>query len=160
MKSQTPGHVKQGKKLSLDSVKLRFDDWRLTKKPGERIPENLWDLAVDLTARYSMNEVNRTLKLGWDYFKRRILQKRGENREQMKVSKEFSKNPASFLEVKLDAPDHNMNSFTMFSPPSKTDWTFEIFKSDGSHLRLTMPMSTSSNLGINLTQICERFVMS
>lgn len=47
--------------LTLEAVKAEFTHWRATKKPNEKIPERLWNLARQLTTRYTRSEIARNL---------------------------------------------------------------------------------------------------
>ncbi len=138
--------------LSLESVKLKFQEWRSRRKLGEPIPEELWSLAVALTDCYSISKVSRSLKLAWHYLKRRVLKRQKGNGCGVGMGNALFKEPASFLELKLDD-----NGF----PPVLSGGAgclLEIHKMDGSHLKLTFPMSASDTISLNMTQICESFV--
>jgi len=47
-------------------LKQRFVDWRNTRKPGERIPQPLWQSAAKLATDYGLNQTATVLKL--DYY--------------------------------------------------------------------------------------------
>ncbi len=58
--------------LTLESVAEHFEQWRSSKRKGERIPEHLWGEAIELLGRYGISQVVRTLRLsGADLNKRR-----------------------------------------------------------------------------------------
>ncbi len=60
--------------LTLESVAVHFEQWRSSKKKGERIPEHLWGEAIELLGRYGISQVVRTLRLsGADLNKRRAM---------------------------------------------------------------------------------------
>lgn len=40
-----------------------FERWRAEKKPGERIPQALWQAAISLHPRYSVYQIARALRL-------------------------------------------------------------------------------------------------
>lgn len=44
-----------GRQPRLQEVSAIFAQWRSSRKPRSRIPEHLWQAAVDLTPFYSMN---------------------------------------------------------------------------------------------------------
>lgn len=43
----------------LQEVTAKFSRWRTTRKPRSRIPEELWQAAVDLAPLYSTHHVAR-----------------------------------------------------------------------------------------------------
>lgn len=49
-----------------------FDKWRRTRTKRDRIPENLWEAAVSLSASYSTFRIAKTLRLDYKELKRRI----------------------------------------------------------------------------------------
>ena len=58
--------------LTLEEVAEHFEQWRRSKKKGERIPEQLWSEAIGLVGAYGVSRVTRTLRLsGTDLNKRR-----------------------------------------------------------------------------------------
>ena len=48
-----------------------MDEWRGQKRPGERIPEELWGAAVRAARRYGLNRVSRALNLDYYCLKKR-----------------------------------------------------------------------------------------
>ncbi len=63
---------------TLESVAEHFEQWRSSKKKGERIPEHLWGEAIELLGRYGISQVVRTLRLsGADLNKRRGISAAG-----------------------------------------------------------------------------------
>jgi hypothetical protein len=61
--------------FSLDQVKDRFEHWRATRPKRGRIPEALWEAAVDLTRDYAISRVAKTLRLSYTDLKRRVHNK-------------------------------------------------------------------------------------
>lgn len=58
--------------LTLEAVAEHFAQWRADKRPGERIPQRLWQEAIDLLDRYQISQVTRVLRLsGTDLNRRR-----------------------------------------------------------------------------------------
>ena len=45
--------------LTLEAIAAHFEQWRRRKKNGERIPEPLWQEAIDLLERYGVAQVTR-----------------------------------------------------------------------------------------------------
>lgn len=56
----------------LQTVSAIFAEWRSTCTPRSRIPENLWQAAVDLAPLYSTHHIARTLRLNYTELKHRI----------------------------------------------------------------------------------------
>lgn len=56
----------------LQQAKQQFQAWRHGKKPGERIPQSLWQLAVDLVPALGLNPVVQELKLDYYSLKKRV----------------------------------------------------------------------------------------
>lgn len=46
--------------------------WRRTKKPRSRIPERLWEMAVELSGKHGMHRTARTLQLDYYSLKKRV----------------------------------------------------------------------------------------
>src|SRR5688572_24349703 len=55
----------------LARAKERFATWRQTRAPKSRIPQGLWDLAVELAASEGLNRTARALKLDYYTLKQR-----------------------------------------------------------------------------------------
>jgi hypothetical protein len=62
--------------MSLEQVRERFEEWRATREKRGRVPEELWDAAVDLTYRHSICIVSKTLRLDFNGLKQRVHKKR------------------------------------------------------------------------------------
>lgn len=50
----------------------RLAAWRRTKKPRSRIPEALWNMAVELAGKHGLHRTARTLKLDYYSLKKRV----------------------------------------------------------------------------------------
>jgi hypothetical protein len=50
----------------------RLAAWRRTKQAGARIPEALWELAVELAGKHGLHRTARTLKLDYYSLKKRF----------------------------------------------------------------------------------------
>jgi hypothetical protein len=57
---------------NIEKVVVELEQWRKNKKGGERIPESLWEAAVDLTRHYSIYHVSRRLRLSYADLKKRV----------------------------------------------------------------------------------------
>jgi hypothetical protein len=76
--------------LTLETAAEHFEQWRRTKKKGERIPEKLWSEAIDLVDRYGVSQVTRTLRLsGTDLNKRRGVVGTGQRRRSQNTTAAF-----------------------------------------------------------------------
>jgi len=56
----------------LARAKQRFAAWRQTRAPKSRIPQSLWDLAVELVDSEGLNRTARALKLDYYTLKERV----------------------------------------------------------------------------------------
>ena len=73
----------------LARVRERLAAWRRTKKPRSRIPEPLWEMAVELTAQHGLNRTARTLKLDYYSLKKRVDASGGEGEKNDSAFVEF-----------------------------------------------------------------------
>ena len=62
---------------SLKRAEKRFLVWRRDPKRGRRIPEELWDLAVEAAGENGVSRVVRELKLDFNALKDRLRAKKG-----------------------------------------------------------------------------------
>ena len=60
---------------SLARGRDRFEAWRRARKTRTRIPEQLWKLAVKLTAAHGLNRTASVLKLDYYSLKKRVKAK-------------------------------------------------------------------------------------
>jgi hypothetical protein len=56
---------------SLESVRHQFETWRKRRRCRDRIPEALWEAAVELCMEHSIFEVSRALRLNYNGLKNR-----------------------------------------------------------------------------------------
>lgn len=54
------------------AARRAFDDWRTTRKRGQRIPEPLWDAATALAEQHGIAKTAAALKLDYYALKRRL----------------------------------------------------------------------------------------
>jgi len=87
------------RQLTLEGVRRQFEKWRKTKKPGSRIPEELWDAAVALCEQYSPSKVSLALRLSSNDLKKKVAARQAS--EPPSVVQ-----PASFIEFALPAPSN------------------------------------------------------
>ena len=68
----------QGELLAeLARVQEQFTAWRQTRKPKSRIPETLWELAVEQAVAQGLHRTARALKLDYYALKKRVLKAQG-----------------------------------------------------------------------------------
>jgi len=67
----------------------RFENWRRDRKPGSRIPDPLWTLAVRLAETHGVSRTASTLRLDYHTLKKRVAAMTGDS-----VSM-----PAAFIEL-------------------------------------------------------------
>jgi hypothetical protein len=53
----------RGNQQELKGVVKQFEQWRVEKGKGERIPQQLWRAAASLYPHYSVNQIARSLRL-------------------------------------------------------------------------------------------------
>src|SRR5580692_13162144 len=58
--------------VSLEEAKLRFEEWRTTRRGKARIPAELWSAAVEVARKEGINRTARELHVAWDDLKRRM----------------------------------------------------------------------------------------
>ena len=56
----------------LEEVRCRFETWRSRKETGSRIPNGLWQAAVEQCQAHSILEVSRALRLNYNDLKERV----------------------------------------------------------------------------------------
>ena len=59
-------------KPTLEVVRNQFEVWRKRRRRGRRIPETLWQAAVELCREHSVFEVSRALRLNYNGLKNRV----------------------------------------------------------------------------------------
>ncbi|MGO9120352.1 MAG: hypothetical protein ACLQPD_22395 [Desulfomonilaceae bacterium] len=93
-----------------------FEQWRSTRKKRDRIPESLWEAAIDLHPSYSTCRIAKALRLDFKELKRRIHERSSRSTPsefvEMNVERLFSagqcvievRSPAGFeLKIQADA---------------------------------------------------------
>ena len=56
----------------LEAVREQFEHWRESRKVGARIPSELWQAAVSLHPRYTVNQISRSLRLDYMDVRKRV----------------------------------------------------------------------------------------
>ena len=125
--------------LTLEEVAEHFAQWRRSKKKGERIPEPLWNEAVNLVGAYGVSQVTRTLRLsGTDLNKRRGKIGTGQRRQ-------CSGAKTAFVEIDRALVDQAPG------PGATTVW-MELERPDGLRLRV------QPSGGADMLALVERFM--
>lgn len=57
---------------TIEALQKRFDDWRKIRKPRARIPDALWEVAVQAAGQYGLHRTARTLHLDYYALKERL----------------------------------------------------------------------------------------
>ena len=57
----------------LESGRQRFEHWRNERQSRSRIPEPLWEMAVELAEAFGVHRTARALRLNYDALKTRVL---------------------------------------------------------------------------------------
>ncbi len=138
--SNKPSAKKECEKLSLGQIRQQLEYHRKNQKKRGRIPENLWEAAVDLYPEYSIYQIARALRLDYASVKKRILQP-----QKKKTS------PATPAFIQVDIP----------SPPKLTqldqnEWSIEMENADGAKMKIGVKSSQMLDIGM----ICQSFLRS
>ncbi len=110
---------KDSKSLTLDKVKLAFNQWRANKTAGKTpIPQLLWDQVNTLTQSYKSTLIRKTLSISGSQYNQHIPR---------------SKTPHTFVEV----PHKSLtvkNNLRQSKSTKESQINIEIYRLDGSHL--------------------------
>ncbi|SRR5690554_1075403 len=79
--------------VAIERVRRQFEEWRAVKKQRDRIPERLWESAVEAARRHGVHAVCRAVKLENAALSRRVQATAGEE-----------SNAAAFIELEASAP--------------------------------------------------------
>lgn len=90
MREHTKGVKVEESKI--EKVKEQFEDWRKNRLKRDRIPESLWEAAIELYPEYRIYEISETLRLNYSRLKKKILD------VAKKEAKKESKSPKSKIE--------------------------------------------------------------
>ncbi len=117
---------------AIQKVKQRFETWRELRKKRTKIPEKLWQAAVELSSDYSLNEISQTLHLNYSVLKERILSMKSEELGVNEVE-------GGFVEVDLGGG------------VSTEEWVFELEDGNGAKMRMRM----KGGAGVDLIEIAK-----
>jgi hypothetical protein len=120
------------KTTAIEKVKQRFETWREVRKKRTKIPEELWQAAVELSSDYPLNKISQTLHLNYSVLKERIVS--------MKTEKLGVKGAVGgFVEVDLGRR------------MSTEEWAFELEDGKGAKMRMRM----KGGAGVDLIEIAK-----
>ncbi|MBT8338706.1 MAG: hypothetical protein HKP58_00840 [Desulfatitalea sp.] len=119
---------------SLEQVQQRFESWRKLRKKGARIPQDLWQAAVSLSAHYSIGHLSQALRINYTALKEKVV--KADTPE--KHTSDTSCSP--FMELPVSA-----------APLLES--TIEMIKTDGSVMRMHVNGAT----GLDLMQLAKTF---
>mgnify|MGYP001155023009 CR=1 FL=1 len=63
----------------LSQLAARMEAWRNDPKKSRRIPQELWQVAVELSKEYSINQISKALRLSYTDLKKRVMAQSKEN---------------------------------------------------------------------------------
>lgn len=66
---------RNGISADLAQAAARFNQWRCSASCKGRIPDSLWNLAVDLACEHGLSRTATTLKLGYYELKKRVAER-------------------------------------------------------------------------------------
>ncbi len=124
----TSGQPPSDLSRSLTALALRLKSWRRTRRPGQRIPEDLWSQAVRLAHIQGLSPVSTALQLNYYDLQRRLGMPARARKSPVK--------PAHFVE--LPSP--------VALERSADSGTLELTRSNGSRLILRLPTSRARDL--------------
>jgi len=118
----------------MERVRVKFEEWRRTRKRGSRIPEDLWREASKLAGAYTLTQICQSLKVEFNHLKRRI-----EGHRTPAVSRTCA--APRFIEM---GPSPTM---------TELECTIEVQRCDGSRMR----MSVRGAMGDHLIEMAKAF---
>lgn len=83
----------------LEALRLRFEEFRNGHERRTRLPEELWQAAVEIAGRRGMNVVCRSLRLDANSLKKRMGQSSKPARAKRKTGKQTMEAAAHFVEL-------------------------------------------------------------
>jgi hypothetical protein len=125
--------------LTLEEVARHVEQWRSSKKKGERIPQRLWNEALGLVDTYGISRVSRVLRLSYaELNKRRGIIEAEQRRQEPGEDTAFVEINRALLD---QAP----------GPDATTVW-MELERPDGLRLRIR------PTHGVDMLALVERFM--
>lgn len=87
-------------KNPIEKARDKFEQWRQSKKKRSRIPEDLWMTAIELSEKYSVNQISKALRLNSSSLKKRIEQSKSDC-----LPEPVESSMPSFLEIGISQPE-------------------------------------------------------
>jgi hypothetical protein len=84
---------------SFSQLAVRFEAWRNDPKKSRRIPQELWQAAVDISKEYSINHVSKVLRMSYTDLNKQI---NAESKENLPIIKTQPR--MKFIELGLEKP--------------------------------------------------------
>lgn len=137
------------KECDLPSVIDAFKSWRNTREKICRIPDHLWELAVNLWPRYPVDTIRKNLGLNWGDLKKKIdeLSVNDSIKPPDRHANPSSTSP-SFVELKLSSQEPS----SYLNPCPRC--AIELTKPDGTMMKILAP----DNAPLNLLELCKTFL--
>jgi len=123
----------------VEQVKQRLLEWRKNKKHREPIPEELWQLAAELSSRFGISPVARELRLNFMALKKRVTGKTDHRKAEIDKGD-------SFVEIKMLPGESHI--------PVNGSCVMELTRTDGANLKIYSTMGSR----IDIVGICENFL--
>ncbi len=150
--------MKKNQPHDLATVRAMFENWRAVRQGRERIPEKLWQSAIELLAYYPFHKVRKELNLNTKQLRQRaeVQGKLMPSRSTVKkVAQQISRSKPAFLEMTAADLAKTLplsNNHQLINGSEQTcRIVFE--RADGSRLSLSLPVE------LNLIQsICNGFI--
>jgi hypothetical protein len=141
----------------INMVRGMFEEWRAERKGRERIPEKLWEVAIELLDYYPFHKVRHELKLNTKQLQERA-EVSGKPLKQLRYSKaaEYQSTPKpAFVELSASALTKTELLSNNGEMPKDKNSSCRIVmqRVDGSRLTMSLPVE------LNLIQsICQGFI--
>ena len=123
----------------VEQAKQRLHEWRKNKKHREPIPEELWQLAAELSTRFGISQVARELRLNFMALKKRVTGKADHRKAEVDKGD-------SFVEIKMLPEESHI--------PVNSSCVMELTRRDGANLKIYSTMGCR----IDIMGICENFL--
>lgn len=126
---------------ALEAVRQQFKIWRDRKTGRERIPDSLWQAAVEVfhIGGHSLHKISKTLHLNYTALKQHVEQ-----------------HLSSSIEVKPEPPPEHSSAFIAFEldpPISLSECIIEMEDTAGAKMRMCLRGKTDPNI----LEICKSF---
>jgi len=127
--------IARDRQSQMKKVQEQLENWRKNKSSrGSTTPKHLWEAAVKLHGEYSVYEIARDLRLGYNKLKSLISE----------ASKTKTESTPAFIQIEIPAPQSKQN-----------EWTIEMENVDGSKMKI----SGSGLQMLDVALICQNFVV-